>query len=106
MGYLRRLSQGASPSLDVFNDFDVLLTMWTRDKLSVALPIHVSTKTWRHLPLPLRFHLDHFSDNPQYLSTTVLFLDQVLLFFEFFVPHTLVGTLQLVSAHFRTKNLR
>jgi hypothetical protein len=106
MGYLRRLFQGASPSLNAFDDFDVFLTMWTRHKLSVALPIHVSTKTLRHLPLALRFHLNHFFDNPQYLSTTILFLNQVLLFFAFLhtcVLHALVRTLQLVSAHFRTK---
>ena len=106
MGYLRRLFQGASPSLNAFDDFDVFLTMWTRHKLSVALPIHVSTKTLRHLPLALRFHLNHFFDNPQYLSTTILFLNQVLLFFAFLhtrVLHALVRTLQLVSTHFRTK---
>lgn len=104
MGYLRRLFQGASPSLNVFDDFDVFLTMWTHHKLSVALPVHIST--WRHLPLLLRFHLNYFSDNPLYLSTTILFLNQVLLFFAFFytyVLHALVGTLQLVSAHFHTK---
>lgn len=108
MGYLRRLSQGASPSLNVFDDIDVFFTMWTRHKLSVALRVYVSMKTLRHLPLPLRFHLNQFSSNLQCLSTTILFLNQVLLFLEFFhtcVLHTLVGTLQLVSAHFCSKNL-
>jgi hypothetical protein len=109
MGYLRHLFQVASPSLNVFDDF---LAMWTRHKVSVVLLVHVSTKTWQHLPhlpLPLRFHLNHSSDNPQYLITTILFLNQVLLILTFFYTcllRALVGTLQLVSAHFRTKDIR